>query len=157
MNRRSGAFIVFAAAFLLMTAALIQGCGVKADPSPPEVIRLKPISDLEVKLAGSRMLLSWSVPEAPAPMTRFRIFRSELETDGTDCPDCPRKHTLLVQLDAGDASLRKEDSGKLVYGDAKIRPGGLYSYYIVGCSRAGLCSGESNRAEAIYPPGPVAE
>ncbi len=157
MNRRSGVFIVFAAAALLITAACFQGCGVKADPSPPEVIRLTPVSDLEVKPAGSRMILSWSVSRETAPMTRFRIFRSELETDGTDCPDCPRKHSLLVQLDAGDASLRKEDSGKFLYYDEKIRPGRLYGYYIVGCIRSGSCSGESNRTEAIYPPVPVSQ
>ena len=157
MNKRSRVFIYFAAAALLMTAAFFQACGVKADPSPPQVIRLKSISDLEVKLAGNRMLLNWSVSEEPAPMTRFRIFRSELETDGTDCPDCPRKYVILAQLEAADASLRKDEGGKLVYGDAGIRPGCLYSYFIVGCSRSGLCSGESNRAEAIYPPGPVSE
>lgn len=148
--------VVFAAA-LLLAAAFLQGCGVKADPAPPETVRPKPITDLEVKPAGSTILLRWSVSEEPAPMTRFRIFRSELETDGTDCPDCPREHILLVQLDAGDANLQKEEGGRLVYTDAQIRPGRLYGYYVVGCSKAGLCSEESNRAEAIFPQGPVSE
>jgi hypothetical protein len=156
MNKQRGMFI-FAVASLLMTAAYFQGCGVKADPAPPEVIRLKSVADLEVKLAGNMMLLRWSIPGEPSQMTRFRIFRSELETDGTDCPDCPRKHTLLVELSAEDARLQKEDGGKLIYGDATIRPGHLYSYSIAGCNRSGMCSEESNRAEADYLKIPVNE
>ena len=134
MDKRTG-MIIFALASLLMTTAFFQGCGVKADPVPPEVIRLKPASDLDVKLAGSAMLLRWSLPGEASPITRFRIFRSEMEAEGADCPDCPRKHVLLVELDAGDARVQKEDGGKFTYSDATVRPGHLYSYYIVGCNR----------------------
>ena len=136
---------------LLMAAVLFQSCGLKADPAPRDAIRIKPISDLGVQLKTDGILLRWSIPEAVSLMTKFRLFRSELETEGSDCPGCPREHVLIVELASDDSRILREGSSRMIYKDLLVKPGHLYSYYIIGCNRTGSCSDASNRVETKIP------
>ena len=136
---------------LLMAAVLFQSCGLKSDPASRDAIRIKPISDLEVQLKTDGILLRWSIPEAVSLMTKFRIFRSELETEGSDCPGCPREHVLIVELASDDSRILREGSSRMIYKDLLVKPGRLYSYYIIGCNRTGSCSDASNRVETKIP------
>jgi len=138
---------IFGMVALLMAAVLYQSCGLKADPVPSDAIRIKPISDLDVQLKADGILLRWSIPETVSLMTKFRIFRSELETEGSDCPGCPREYVLIVELALDDSRILREGSSRLIYKDLLVKPGRLYSYYIIGCNRSGSCSEASNRVE----------
>jgi hypothetical protein len=150
MSKRQRLFI-FGMVALLMAAVLFQSCGLKADPVPSDAIRIKPISDLDVQLKTDGILLRWSIPEAVSLMTKFRIFRSELETEGSDCPGCPREHVLIVELAVDDSRILREGGSRLIYKDLLVKPGRLYSYYIIGCNRTGSCSEASNRVETKIP------
>lgn len=135
---------------LLMAAGLILGCGVKSDPTPPKVIRIKPVSDLEMRFMTEGILLRWSIPGEPSLMARVRIYRSELETDRSACPGCPREYVLMADLASGDSRMQREDGNRLMYKDLLVKPGRLYGYYVISCDRSGTCSEASNQVEGKY-------
>ena len=113
MSKRQRLF-TFGMVALLMAAVLFQSCGLKADPVPSDAIRIKPISDLDVQLKTDGILLRWSIPESVSLMTKFRIFRSELETEGSDCPGCPREYVLIVELAVDDSRILRDGSSRLI-------------------------------------------
>lgn len=61
-------FWTLGAALVLMTAVLIQGCGLKADPAPRRIQPLKPLADLKLQEKAGGIFIQWRIPEQPRPM-----------------------------------------------------------------------------------------
>jgi hypothetical protein len=49
-------FWTLGAALVLMTAVLIQGCGLKADPAPRRIQSLRPATEIRVQQAAGEFL-----------------------------------------------------------------------------------------------------
>lgn len=137
---------------LLIIGGLLCGCGKKADPRPSGSAPPPAISDLKASLADFGVVLRWTVPDAKGGIQKYRIERSQLLAKGAACPDCPVEYTVVADLAANDPKLAREGQNVVLYLDAGIKAGYLYTYRIVTCDLSGLCSKASNIAEAVVSP-----
>ncbi|GAC1437130.1 MAG: hypothetical protein NVS1B11_23000 [Terriglobales bacterium] len=75
---------------LLLTVAMLAGCGSPGIPLPPSLNLPKPVSDLRAVRKGNTITLAWTVPTATTDHQKLRragptqICRS-LETFSSDC------------------------------------------------------------------------
>ena len=134
--------------WLLMLAAIlgltlmipVQGCGLKADPTPSRIQPLKPLVDIKLQQEAGGILIRWVVQEKPRAMTRFKLIRSEVGTDGESCPGCPPDEARIADLATGEAKLVKVEANVFGYLDTDIKPGRIYRYRVIGCDSTGSCS-----------------
>lgn len=133
------------AVFILGALAVVffAACGRKAPPVPPHFV-IPRISDLQARVTGSDMVLTWTAPDQKTDVARTRILKSVLQVP-EDCPGCPRSFDVLADLVPGDVK-RENELAKFV--DYNIKSGFLYSYKLVLCDSSGQCGEESNMAEA---------
>ncbi|MGO9136807.1 MAG: hypothetical protein ACLP9S_05475 [Syntrophales bacterium] len=141
---------------LLVLGGVLSGCGKKGDPRPP-ASALPAISDLKASLADYGVVLRWTVPEVKGGIQKYRIERSEMLARGATCPECPPKYAVVTDISANDPKLAKQGENTVLYLDAGIKAGYLYTYRVVACDSSGVCSQASNIAEVVigadYPPG----
>jgi len=128
-----------------------QGCGLKADPAPRRIQPLKPLVDIKLQQEAEGILIRWVVQEQPRAMTRFKLIRSEVGTDGQDCPGCPPGEARIADLVIGEAKLVMVEAKVFGYRDADVKPGRLYRYRVIGCDRTGSCSEPSAPAALSVP------
>jgi hypothetical protein len=139
------------AVLVLMTAVLIQGCGLKADPAPRRIQPLKPLTDIRLQEESGGIFIRWRIPEPTRPMTRFQITRSEFGTQGQSCPGCPLGEARIAELTSGESNLVKGEANVFGYRDTDVRPGRLSRYRVIGCDRTGSCSEASAPVELSVP------
>ncbi|MGZ6210475.1 MAG: hypothetical protein ACXWL9_10050 [Syntrophales bacterium] len=141
----------------LVLGGVLCGCGKKGDPQPSRSAPPKAISDLKARLADFGVVLQWTIPEAKGGIQKYRIERNELLAKGARCPECPREYAVVAEISANDPKLAKEGENTVLYLDAGIKAGYLYTYRVVTCDLSGLCSQASNIGEVVvgadYPPG----
>jgi len=91
---------------LLGLLLLLCSCGVKAPPTPPDLIAPEAVRDLQLKVREGRVFLLWKAPKRnvdgsrPAEVAKFRILRRE---------GCPRRWN---QRDESPSFGRKGRSSK---------------------------------------------
>ncbi len=133
------AVVVFSVSF--------PGCGKKGDPIPPGLVPPPVVSDLKAVSVDRGVLLTWTMPDQNADVDKIRIFRSDLEIAGEECPGCPRQYNVIAELPPRFPGLVKEGERAARWLDDRTKPGWLYTYKIVFCDSYGNCGGESNLAE----------
>ncbi len=139
---------------VFMSAALIQGCGLKADPAPYRIQPLKPVTDVRLQQEEGGVLIRWMVQEQPRPMIRFKIYKSEFGSDGQRCPGCPPDEVLIADVAIGEAKMVRVELNIFAYRDGDIKHGRLYRYRVIGCDRTGSCSEPSVPATITMPAAP---
>ncbi|MFH1078709.1 MAG: hypothetical protein V1766_00365 [Pseudomonadota bacterium] len=143
------------AAILGLTLTIpVQGCGLKADPAPGRIQPLSPLIDLRVQQEAGGIFIQWRMPEQPRAMTRFKLIRSEVGTDGASCPGCPPDEARIADLAIGEAKLVMVEAGIFGYLDTDVKPDRLYRYRVIGCDRTGSCSEPSASAALSVPVAP---
>jgi hypothetical protein len=139
MHKRD--WLLTLAAILGLTLMIpLQSCGLKADPAPGRIQPLRPLTDVSLEQEAGGIHIQWRAPEQPRPMTRFRLMRSELGTDGQSCPGCPPDEARIADLAIGEAKLIMVSANVFGYRDTDVKPGRLYRYRVIGCDRTGACS-----------------
>jgi hypothetical protein len=131
------------------TVVFAMSCGRKADPVCPRSIKPRAVSDVNARITGRGIDVSWTVDQGAPQDLRFRIFRSRLEADG--CLTCPRKYELIDYLSPEDEKLTRIAGNGLSYRDTEVAHGYSYSYIVVTCNESDDCSDESNRADVVFP------
>ena len=67
-------------AMILVTVAVVGGCGKKGPPEPPTGSRPPRIKDLGYGVSQNTLTLSWNIPrpdeKAQLPIAGFRIYRA---------------------------------------------------------------------------------
>jgi len=137
---------------VLVLGGVLYGCGKKGDPRPSGVAPPKPISDLKESLADYGVVLRWTIPDTKDGIQKYRIERSELLAKGAKCPDCPLEYAVVADLSSNDPKLAKEGENAVLYLDAGIKAGYLYTYRVVTCDLSGICSQASNIGEVVVSP-----
>lgn len=129
------------AAILCLTLTIpVQGCGLKVDPAPSRIQPRKPLVDIKLKKEAGGILIQWRTQEQPRAMMRFKLIRSEVGSDGQDCPGCPPDEARIADLTIGEAKLVMVETNVFGYRDTDVKPGRLYRYRVIGCDRTGSCS-----------------
>ncbi len=136
-----------AAVLILCAVSAFWACGRKAPPVPPHLI-IPRVADLQARVAGNTIALTWTAPDPRADVARTRVLRSSIEAPG-DCPGCPRNYAIIADLFPGDI---KPENGLANFIDYNVKSGFLYSYKLALCDSAGLCGEESNISEARIGP-----
>lgn len=77
---RHNRLVAFAAALALVTAFVILGCGLKADPAPRRIQSQMPMTIAWLQKETRGTLNLWQIAEPSSPMTRLPIFASGWET-----------------------------------------------------------------------------
>ena len=140
------------AAILGLTLTIpVHGCGLKADPVPSRIQPLKSLIDIRLQQEAGGILIRWRMQEQPRPMTRFKLVRSEIGTDGESCPGCPPDETRIADLAIGEAKLVMVEDNVFGYRDTDVKPDRLYRYRVIGCDRSGVCSEPSAPAALSLP------
>jgi hypothetical protein len=133
---------------VIFLVILAWGCGVKAPPTPPDVLVPKAIKDLRGTVKEGAFYLTWSLPKEnmdgsrPVDLVRFRVLRRD-ETKG--CPECPGEFAVKAELD-----LRTPTQGYLLedntvtWKDTGLTEGVIYMYKIIGVNHWGYQGPPSN-------------
>ncbi len=149
---KAGRFLCIFFCFCMLLGGGIEGCGKKGDPRPPGVPSPRAISDLRAKIVEAGVILRWSLPEVKGGIRNFKIQRSEFQTEGAVCPDCPREYNIIADVYANDPLLTREEGNIVSYLDRRINTGHVYTYRIIVCDINGLCSDASNIEEVKISP-----
>jgi hypothetical protein len=150
MRKRDWLFTLAAVLGLILTIT-VQGCGLKTDPAPRLIQPLKPVTDISLQQEAGGILIRWRTQEQPRPMTRFKLSRSEVGTDGKSCPGCPPDEKRIADLAGGEAKLVKVEANVFGYRDTDVKPGHIYRYRVIGCDSTGFCSEPSAPATLSVP------
>ena len=132
---------------LILLIILTVGCGVKAPPTPPDVLVPKAIKDLRGTVREEAFYLTWSLPKEnmdgsrPVDLERFLVLRRD-ETRG--CPECPGEFTVKAELDLRDPQgyLLKDDT--VTWRDTELTEGVIYMYKVIGVNHWGYQGPPSN-------------
>jgi hypothetical protein len=133
---------------LIFLALLAGGCGVKAPPTPPDVLVPEAVSDLQGTVREGGFILTWSMPEenvdgsTPVDVERFLVLRRE-ETRG--CPECPGEFTLRAELDLRSPEGFLVEDDTVTWVDTDLREGVIYMYKVIGVNHWGYQGPPSNQ------------
>jgi hypothetical protein len=145
---------------LIFLCILAGGCGVKAPPTPPDVLVPKAVTDLQGTVKEEGFELTWSMPKknmdgsTPVDLKRFLVLRRD-ETRG--CPECPGEFTVRAELDlrSPEGYLLEDDT--VTWKDTDLTDGVIYMYRIIGVNHWGYQGPSSNEVMIRWgaPPKPT--
>ncbi len=132
--------------------AAVLACGLKGNP-----VMLKNVSgneqqmvrNLKADASGDAVVLTWNVHADAWGNNYIAVERSEWGTRGNECKDCPRTYEGIGQISLNERQTAGKDPGRLVYLDKKVNRGKIYSYRLLFCNQADVCS-ESAVAEINF-------
>jgi hypothetical protein len=131
--------------FVAMTAA---GCGKKADPISPQIIRPPAITGLAADSVAEGILLVWSAAGPIERIDHFRILRGEAAADDV-CPGCPQEYRPLATPKIADQKIQRAGEGVFRYVDGTVTAGRFYSYRVSACDSKGQCGEPSVPAQRL--------
>lgn len=133
---------------LMAWAIAFPGCGVKTLPVPPKALPPAAVKDLEARMDGDRMTLTWSLPApvegSKAKAAGFVVYRSKLPESDAYCPACP-----LVFQKVADVPVRFGSRGEFSYTET-LQTGYHYRYKVIGHSSKGPVGEDSNIVSIDY-------
>jgi len=132
---------------VILLIVLAMGCGVKAPPTPPDVLVAKAITDLSGTVREDGFYLTWSVPKKnmdgsrPADLARFLVLRRD-ETRG--CPECPGEFKVRAELDLRSPEGYRLADDAVTWRDKDLTEGVIYMYRVISVNHWGYKSTPSN-------------
>lgn len=137
------------ATFLMVIVLVILawGCGVKAPPTPPDVLVPKAVKNLKGTVKEGAFYLTWSLPKenldgsTPVDLVGFLVLRRD-ETLG--CPECPGEFNVKAELDLRSPKGYLLEDDKVTWKDSGLTEGVIYMYRIIGVNHWGYQGPSSN-------------
>ena len=154
------------AAILLLSLALLPGCGKKGALVPPEALVPAPVSDLSVAQKGGRFEVSWTAPSKEVGGSRltdlagFLLFKRALLPPSQDCEACPGAYPAPTRIDLDYPKNVRRLGDSFLFDDFDLKKGASYRYKVRSFTRDGAQSGDSNlarRTAVTAPLPPVVE
>lgn len=134
---------------------MILGCGKKGDPRAPISVTPVKIKDLTARPQGRAITLSWSIPQKNTDGSQlldlkgFKIARSEIDFE-EECPECPKRFSLLYDIDYQTYMMNKPQATKITYSDRDLHFKKVYTYRVVSYNSANQLSPGSNIQEVLW-------
>ena len=142
-------FICATVVWPVIAVSGILGCGKKAPPLPPHSDPVPPVTDLSHDLQGSRVVLTWSIPDEVKQGAfgegEMILSRASTKLTGELCPDCP----LVFQRIAVLPILRAKGEPNPTY-EEEVQQGFRFTYKVVFHMDSGRSSGPSNLVAFDY-------
>jgi len=131
----------------LAVLVMLVGCGRKGPPVPPAAVIPSPIRDLNAKIQGDKIQLTWSVPArdgAPLEGIRsFRVSRHTVPRSTPPCPGCPLSFEELHKIKVSNPAPARIDHGRIVY-SVWFNPEFRYAFKVLVVHKSGGVSDDSN-------------
>jgi len=140
--------------FSILCIIGLLGCGKKGEPSAPVAVSPAKIKDLAARPQGKAITLCWSIPQKNTDGSQlldlkgFKILRSEKDFE-EECPECPKRFSLLYDIDYKNYMMNKPQATKIKYRDKNLHLKNIYTYRIVSYNSANQLSPESNAQEVF--------
>ena len=129
---------------LLMAVFMAAACGKKGPPLPPLREDLPAVADVDVRVEGDVLTLSWPLePYRSASRVRpagFRVYRAAQEHGDITCPECPPWFQMAADI-AFDAIADARPSA--VY-TQKLETGYQYRFRVIPYMDDGTEDGPSD-------------
>jgi hypothetical protein len=132
---------------VMFLVILAWGCGVKAPPTPPDVLVPKAITNLQGTVKEEAFYLKWSLPKEnvdgsrPVDLKGFLVLRRD-ETRG--CPECPGEFKVKAELDLRSPKGYLMEDNTVTWKDTGLTEGVIYMYKIIGVNHWGYQGPPSN-------------
>lgn len=132
---------------VIVCVILAWGCGVKAPPTPPDVLVAKAITNLHGTVKEEAVELTWGMPKknadgsTPVDLVRFLVLRRD-ETKG--CPECPGEFAVRAELDLRSPEGYRLEKDTVTWTDKDLTEGVIYMYKVVSVNHWGYKSPPSN-------------
>lgn len=99
---------------LTLLAIGVSGCGIKGPPAPPGYAAPPAITDLEYRLTGNQVVLTWAIPPKSATdnhgVAGAKVFRLKQSLKNLPCQDCPQTFTMIRKVPARSGSMQFQDT-----------------------------------------------
>ncbi len=144
----------------LFLLVLVNGCGYKTDPVPPQDIVPEAITDMRYQIIDGGVRLLWSYPVKTVQgkdiesISNFDLYRAGVALEN-DCPNCPIPFGSPHRLPGGtvlDGAKRRTAS----YDILDVKPGYKYFFKVVSRSGWWASSANSNVVTFVYEIPPAA-
>jgi hypothetical protein len=132
---------------------LAWGCGVKAPPTPPDVLVPKAVKDLQGFVREGEFILTWTLPKEnidgsrPVDLERFLVLRRD-ETRG--CPECPGEFRVKAELDLRKPQGYLLEDNTITWKDSGLTEGVIYMYKVIGVNHWGYQGPPSNEVTITW-------
>ncbi len=131
--------------FLLLFFCLsLSGCGVKADPVPPQQLPLPQPEKLNAEKDGDNLHLTWTVAlsDKTAVPAEFAVYRFKSPLSAEKCNGCP------IPFEKA-ATVRAEDKKLFSYTET-LEKGFLYMYKVAAVAGNGSMGSDSETISVIH-------
>lgn len=136
-----------AAAGGILVLLSFPACGKKANPVIPARVTPNEVADLQYRIKGEALLVSWIIPDQNtdgSPLTDlkgFRVRKGEWPTKEY-CPTCPDQfqETLWIDLKGPELPDIRIDPNQIQLTFNRLRPGNTYFYQVTAVTKKELGS-----------------
>ncbi len=152
MKSTTKLLIVF---FCILCLTQFSSCGKKGDPTAPVAVVPEKIKYLTAHPQERAIILSWSIPEENTDGSQlldlkgFKILRNEIDIK-KGCLDCPKRFSLLYDIDYKTYMMNKPQAEKIKYSDKDLRFKNIYTYRVVSYNTSSQLSPRSNAQEVFW-------
>ena len=83
---------------LIISVLFLAGCGKKAPPVPPGQVKLPAVNELDARIVGDTLKLTWAIPKEKegniSDLSGFIVYRSKMLSSS----DCKNRQVLLKRV-----------------------------------------------------------
>ena len=134
---RSYAYVTLAMIGLMLMG--LSGCGIKGAPVSPGYTQPPAASDVEYRVEGNQLFLTWILPPKhdsdTHPIAGAKVFRLKQSLEDKPCRDCSPSFALIRKVPARSGTMQVRDN---------IDKGFAYYYKIVLYDTENIDGDDSN-------------
>ncbi len=146
---------------VIITLAMLAGCGRKTPPVPPKAVIAAAISDLRSQLDDEAVTLTWTHPRLSINGARIDTIRTfivyKAQIPAADyCPGCP----VVYDYEFTVSARGRKGGSQVTFRDTELEAGYHYVYMVRSNSGWRILSKDSNRIDferrhPLLPPADV--
>ena len=92
----------------------VSGCGIKGSPVPPGYAKPPAVSDLQYRVAGNQLTLTWTIPPKRATdnhtIVGAKVYRLKQPLKNVPCQDCPSTFTMIKKIPARSGTMQFQNT-----------------------------------------------
>ena len=136
MNKVLVKYSIFAG---MLLAVNLSGCGLKENPVTLSTLsdNVRIVQNLKASVSDKAVHLMWDFQGREDQKGYIVIEKSELDSAGNECKDCPKTYARIGQISLKNT--KEESAAYKGFTDKKITHGKTYYYRIMFCDEFNAC------------------